>query len=80
MTSESKQDSETPNGPDLSAFNDAALIALVDDARAILAARETERRKEALAQIKAIAKAHGMTVNVQGKGKGKNAGRSKRAA
>lgn len=44
---------------------DAALLEVVQKGRAILAAREKERRAEALREIQRLAKAHGLAVDVK---------------
>lgn len=49
----------------LDACPDDELRAVIDRANTLLAARETERRKQALAQIQQLAKAHGLAVAVK---------------
>jgi len=55
---------------DLESHSDQALRDLIGDARRILKAREERRKKDALAEIRRIAKAHGLDVAV-----GKHPGR-----
>jgi hypothetical protein len=43
---------------------DEALRELIDRARTLLATRENERRKQVLAQIRRLAKEHGLMVEV----------------
>ena len=43
---------------------DDDLHALIAKARSLISTRKTDRRKEALTQIKALAKEHGLVVNV----------------
>jgi len=49
---------------DLDSHSDQALRDLIDDARRILKAREERRKKDALAEIRRIAKAHKLDVAV----------------
>lgn len=49
----------------LDARPDDELRAVIDRAKSLLAAREGERRRQALAQIQQLAKAHGLAVAVR---------------
>jgi hypothetical protein len=49
---------------DLDSHSDQALRDLIDDARQILKAREARRKKDALAEIRRIARAHKLDVAV----------------
>jgi len=49
---------------DLESHSDEALRDLIDEAGRILKARETRRKKDALAEIRRIAKEHGLGVAV----------------
>ncbi|MDX0174522.1 hypothetical protein [Sinorhizobium meliloti] len=49
----------------LDALPDEGLRDLIDRAKSLLAARQSERRKQALAQIQQLAKAHGLAVAVR---------------
>jgi len=49
---------------DLESHSDQALRDLIDDARQILKVREVRRKKDALAEIRRIAKAHKLDVAV----------------
>jgi hypothetical protein len=69
MSDESALQNEALDQARLGGLDDAALHALINSAHAILSERENTRRKDALARIRAIAKAHGMSVSVQDKGK-----------
>jgi len=51
--------------------DDATLRAVIREAGTILQDREAARKREALAQIRAIAKQHGLTVSVSGKEAGR---------
>lgn len=57
---------DTPQGfvDRLDALADDDLHALIAQARSLITARETARRKKALTQIKALAKEHGLVVSV----------------
>ena len=57
---------DTPQGfaDRLDTLADDDLHALIAEARSLITARETDRRKKALAQIKALAKEHGLVVSV----------------
>lgn len=48
----------------LDALADDDLHALITQARSLIEARETARRKKALAEIKALAKEHGLAISV----------------
>lgn len=45
--------------------SDEALTDLIARAKSLLAARETERKRKAVAEIKALAKAHGLNVAIE---------------
>ena len=45
--------------------SDATLTDLIAHAQSLLAARETERKRKAVAEIKALAKAHGLNVAIE---------------
>lgn len=53
--------------PNLAALDDAALRKLIEDAGRLLGQRETERKREAVAKINALAKEHGLDVAVRQK-------------
>ncbi|MEW8026903.1 MAG: hypothetical protein AB2806_04060 [Candidatus Thiodiazotropha sp.] len=50
--------------PNLEQSSDEELRKLITEAERILNHRDRERKKEALAKIQSIAKAHGLSVNV----------------
>lgn len=52
---------------DLNRASDAQLEDLIKQASALLEKRETDRKREAIAQIKDIAKAHGLTIALEPK-------------
>jgi hypothetical protein len=54
------------NADTLERLSDEALKALITEARAVLARREAARRKDALQQIRALAKEHGLALDVKG--------------
>ncbi|UEM04741.1 H-NS histone family protein [Skermanella rosea] len=56
---------ETTPVESLDALPDESLRDLIDRAKSLLAARQSERRKQALAQIQQLAKAHGLAVAVR---------------
>lgn len=61
-------DTPLPPGPspaNLEALPDDELRTLIERARRLLAAREAARRKEALARIRAMAKEHGLSLDVK---------------
>ena len=68
---------DTPQGfaDRLDTLADDDLHALIAKARSLITARETARRKKALARIKALAKEHGLVVSVA-----KTRGRSRKTA
>ena len=52
---------------ELSARSDDELHALIDDARAVLKAREDERRAQALAEMRRLAKENGLVFSAKKK-------------
>ena len=50
---------------DLDSQSDDALRAVIENARSILEARKTERKKQAVAEIRRIAKEHGLDVAIE---------------
>jgi hypothetical protein len=61
----------------LDSMPDEALRDLIERARGLLAARQNERRERALAQIRRLAKEHGLAVAV--KQPGRKRGRPRKA-
>ena len=51
--------------PALEEADDTELRALISRAQDLLTARETERKRQAIARIKEIAKAHGLDVAIE---------------
>lgn len=51
--------------PNVGALDDAALRKLIEDAGRLLDERDTARKREAVAKIKALAKEHGLDVAVR---------------
>ena len=45
--------------------SDATLTDLIAHAQSLLAARDTERKRKAVAEIKALAKAHGLNIAIE---------------
>lgn len=56
---------QTQSGPDLERLSDEQLRAVSDRAEELLREREKQQREDAIKQINAIAKAHGLKVSVQ---------------
>ena len=56
---------ERVNHAALEHADDTELHALISRAQELLTARETERKREAIARIKEIAKAHGLDVAIE---------------
>lgn len=72
-----QQTMQTPFTDTLDSHSDEALRELIERARNLLQARERERRKDALAQIRNLAKEHGLNVAV--KQPGRKRGRPRKA-
>lgn len=54
-----------PVAPPLESHSDDGLRALIRQAKELLSARENQRRKQAAAQIRRLAKEHGLDVSVK---------------
>lgn len=54
-----------PTGMNIDTLPDQALRALIAQANTLLASRAADRRKQALAQIKRLAREHGLNVSVK---------------
>lgn len=59
--------SQEQENAELSVRSDAELHALIDDAREILKAREDERRAQALAEMRRLAKENGLVFSAKKK-------------
>lgn len=51
--------------PNITVLDDAALKKLIEDAGRLLEQRDTERKRDAVAKINALAKEHGLDVAVR---------------
>ena len=66
--------------PDLGSQSDDALVALIGNAKALLAARQRDRCRKATAEIRRLARAHGLDVTVTGQQNTRSTRRSKKKA
>jgi hypothetical protein len=65
MTEDRTLETAVPNsGTALSVASDDELRALISNATEILKERETDRMRDAVARIKALAKEHGLNVSI----------------
>lgn len=65
MTEERTRETAVPNsGTALSQVSDDELRRLISNASGILKERETDRMRDAVARIKALAKEHGLNVSI----------------
>lgn len=66
MTEERTLETAVPNsGTALSVASDDELRTLISNATEILKERETDRMRDAVARIKALAKEHGLNVSIE---------------
>lgn len=66
MTEPMPQSTEhSPHLPSLKTASDEELRKIISEANALLDARETDRKRDAIAKIKALAKEHGLDIAIE---------------